>query len=115
MIDGQMEITDFIKAPKQKPKKEIKPGAWLNEEDVGHELRFNDLQRHIGGLVAYEATTVSKRWFKAIRVDRIKKTTMGDRVMIFCDGSRMRGTVSEIRFDQRERYPVRVFEIKGGS
>lgn len=112
-ISGQMSLADFCQMPKQKkPKPTIKPGDWLNEDEVGRELRFKDLKNHIGELVAYEATTVSRRWFKAIRVDKIHKSNTGELRLIYYDGGRQRGMVSAHRFDPSERYPVKVYEVR---
>jgi len=81
------------------------PGTWV--ETHGPELTFDEIAQRVGQIIIMDKSTEGHAWYKAVLVERIADTPEGRR-LIYYDGKRQRGIVSERYFKNRSS---RVYEI----
>lgn len=86
---------------------ELVPGTWVTEH--GPELTFDEIASRAGQIIIMDKSTESHAWYKAVLVERIAETLEGRR-LIYYDGHKQRGLVSEFWF-HAERRPARAYEI----
>lgn len=86
---------------------DLAPGAWVTEH--GPELTFDEIASRAGQIIIMDKSTESHAWYKAVLVERIAETLEGRR-LIYYDGHKQRGLVSEFWF-HAERRPARAYEI----
>ena len=87
---------------------ELVPGTWVTEH--GPELTFDEIARRVNQIIIMDMSTESHAWYKAVLVERIADTPDGRR-LIYYDGQKQRGLVSEFWFHADHR-PARAYEIK---
>lgn len=93
-MEGQMNLFDFIEPP-------IKPGDWLEENQIGEEMTFDEIAESVGKVIAIDMSTESRAWYKAVCVEKILEKDEYDgkyRRLIYYDGTRQRGYISEMYF-----------------
>lgn len=93
-MERQMNLFDFIEPP-------IKPGDWLEEEQLGEEMTFDEIAESVGKVIAIDMSTESRAWYKAVCVEKILEKDEYDRKyrrLIYYDGARQRGYISERDF-----------------
>lgn len=102
-VDGQMSLFDTL------PNKN-KPGDWVTEH--GAELTFDEITQMVGQLIIMDKSTESTEWYQVVRVERIANRADG-RVLVYYDGTRQNGYVSELFFPDRYkgRFPSRAYRI----
>jgi hypothetical protein len=69
---------------------------------IGRELSFDEICDMTGQQIAMDMSTQNHEWYKVVQVEQIVQHE-GTRRLIYYDGSKQRGLVSEIYF--REDYP----------
>lgn len=108
-MEGQMNLFDFIK-------RQVKPGEWLEENQLGKEMTFDEIAESVGKVIAIDKSTESHAWYKAVRVEKILEKDEYDRKnrrLIYYDGARQRGLISEMYFQGNDlRGRQRAWRIK---
>ncbi len=93
-ICEQMNLFDFIEKP-------VQPGEWLQEEQLGEEITFDEIAQSVGKVIAIDMSTQSHAWYKAVLVEKILEKDEYDgryRRLIYYDGVKKRGYISEMYF-----------------
>jgi hypothetical protein len=107
--EGQLSIMDLI-APTEK---EFEPGDWIEEENVGEQLTFDEITQMIGQLIVMDKSTASHVWYKVVMVEQIvmvENNTM--RRLVYYDGVKQRGLVNEMYFNESMQFPARAYRLK---
>ena len=65
--EGQLSLMDLL-APTTN---EFKPGDWIEAENVGEQLTFDEIAQMINQLIVMDMSTVSHAWYKVIMVEKI--------------------------------------------
>lgn len=107
--EGQLSIMDLI-APTEK---EFEPGGWIEEENVGEQLTFDEITQMIGQLIVMDKSTASHAWYKVVMVEQIvmvENNTM--RRLVYYDGVKQRGLVNEMYFNESMQFPARAYRLK---
>ena len=108
--DGQLSLMDLL-APTTN---EFKSGDWIEAENVGEQLTFDEIAQMIGQLIVMDKSTASHEWYKVVMVEQIvmvENNTM--RRLVYYDGIKQRGLVNEMYFDETIRFPARAYRLKG--
>lgn len=84
---------------------ELAPGTWVTEH--GPELTFDEITHRVNQIIIMDMSTESHAWYKAVLVEKIIETPEGRR-LVYYDGKRQRGLVSEHYFKNRSS---RAYEI----
>lgn len=103
--DGQISMFNSLPVS-------MKPGDWIEEEHVGRELTFDEIADMVGKLIVFDYSTESHKWYKVVQAERISTDERGRRTLILYDGMKQRGTVDEMYFDKKIRFPARAYELK---
>ncbi len=104
----QMNIFDFIEAP-------VRPGEWLQESRLGEEMTFDEIAQSVGKVIAIDKSTQSHAWYKAVLVEKILERDEYDgryRRLIYYDGTKQRGYISEMYFQVEGSAPNHMHGIK---
>jgi hypothetical protein len=107
--EGQLSIMDFI-VPTEK---EFEPGDWIETENVGEQLTFDEITQMIGQLIVMDKSTASHAWYKVVMVEQIvmvANNTM--RRLVYYDGVKQRGLVNEMYFNESMQFPARAYRLK---
>lgn len=107
--EGQLSIMDFI-VPTEK---EFEPGDWIETENVGEQLIFDEITQMIGQLIVMDKSTASHAWYKVVMVEQIvmvENNTM--RRLVYYDGVKQRGLVNEMYFNESMQFPARAYRLK---
>lgn len=107
--EGQLSIMDFI-VPTEK---EFEPGDWIETENVGEQLTFDEITQMIGQLIVMDKSTASHAWYKVVMVEQIvmvENNTM--RRIVYYDGVKQRGLVNEMYFNESMQFPARAYRLK---
>lgn len=103
------DLMDLI-APTEK---EFEPGDWIEVENVGKQLTFDEITRMIGQLIVMDASTTSHAWYKVVMVERIVMVENNtQRRLVYYDGVKQRGMVNEMYFDESIQFPARAYRLK---
>ena len=107
--EGQMSLMDLL-SPEEKV---FKPGDWIEKENVGEQLAFEEITHMIGRLIVMDKSTTSHEWYKVVRVEQIVMVESNtQRRLVYCDGAKQRGMVNEMYFDETIHSPARAFRLK---
>lgn len=79
------------------------PGTWVEEDMLGNELTFDEITNMVGEIIIIDQSTESHAWYKAARVERIAIDENGDRRLVYFDGTKQRGIISEMYFDESRK------------
>lgn len=94
---GQMSLMDLY-APAEN---EFKPGDWIEVENVGEQLTFDEITQMVNQLIIMDMSTVSHAWYKVVMVEQIVMSENNTkRRLVYYDGVKQRGLVSEMYFDE---------------
>lgn len=108
-LEGQMELFDIIEKP-------IEPGDWLNEEQLGAEISFDEIaDKYVSKIIIISKFTQSQKGYKAVMVEKIipKEKNGGKyRRLVYYDGARQRGMIDESYFSKSLTWPVYAWEVK---
>lgn len=102
----QMDIFSFL--PQQKI---FKPGDWVEKDNVGRKLTFEEITQEIGNLIVMDKSTSSHEWYRVVLVEKIIVVESNQRRLIYYDGSSQRGLVNEMWFDESVNYPARAYKL----
>lgn len=106
--DGQMSLMDLLL-----PARTFKPGDWIEKENVGEQITFDEITQMIGQLIVMDMSTVSHAWYKIVEVEQIVMVENNtQRRLIYYDGKGQRGLVNEMYFDEKIRFPSRAYRLK---
>lgn len=105
-MNGQISIFDILQE-KEPPK----AGTWIESDMLGEQMTFDEIAESIGKLIVMDLSTVSHAWYKVVLVEKIIEYE-GTRRLIYYDGVKQRGYVSEIYFDESMTYPARAYRLK---
>lgn len=105
---NQMSIFDFIQKP-------INPGEWVEESVLGEELTFEEITHMVGQTIIISKHTMSHKWYKAVRIERIIVPDEGYRQIVYYDGHRQRGYISEMYMDKSIRWATYAWKVRDKS
>ena len=88
------------------------PGTWAEEDMLGDELTFDEITNMVGEIIIIDQSTESRAWYKAARVERIAIDENGDRRLVYFDGTKQRGIISEMYFDESRKKHERAWRVK---
>lgn len=92
----------------------VKPGDWIEAENVGEKLTFDEITQMIDQLIVMDKSTESRAWYKVVMVERIVMVENNtQRRLVYHDGGKQRGMVNEMYFDETMRFPARAYRLKG--
>lgn len=107
--EGQMSLMDLL-SPAER---EFKPGDWIEMDNVGEQLTFDEITQMIGQLIVMDKSTVSHEWYKVVLVEKIVLVENNtQRRLIYYDGTKQRGLVNEMWFNENVSYPARAYKLK---
>lgn len=106
--EGQISLMDLL-APTAN---EFKPGDWIEKENVGEQLTFDQITQMVNQLIVMDKSTASHEWYKVVMVERIVMDNT-QRRLVYYDGVKQRGMVNEMYFDETMRFPARAYRLKG--
>ena len=107
--EGQISLMDLL-APTTN---EFKPGDWIEKENVGEQLTFDQITQMINQLIVMDMSTVSHEWYKVVMVERIVMVENNtQRRLVYYDGVKQRGMVNEMYFDEKMTFPERAYRLK---
>lgn len=108
--EGQLSLMDLL-APTTN---EFKPGDWIEAENVGEQLTFDEITQMVNQLIVMDRSTVSHAWYKVVRVEKIVMVENNtQRRLVYYDGAKQRGMVNEMCFDETMPFPARAYRLKG--
>lgn len=82
------------------------------ESDVlGEKLTFDEIVDSVGKLIVMDKSTVSHAWYEVVMVEKIVPCD-GQRRLVYFDGTKHRGFVNEMYFDESITYPARAYRLK---
>lgn len=87
-------------------------GTWVEEDVLGEELTFDEITDMVGEIIIIDQSTESRAWYKAARVERIAIDENGDRRLVYFDGAKKRGIISEMYFDESRKKHERAWRVK---
>ncbi len=88
-----------------------KAGDYVENDQLGQELTFDDITHEVGNLIVVDWSTESHAWYKIVMVEKIHVYEDGTRRLIFYDGKRQRGLVDERYFDKSLRHPFKAWRL----
>lgn len=88
--EGQLSLMDLF-APVAN---EFKPGDWIEKENVGEQLTFDQITQMVNQLIVMVENNTQRR-------------------LVYYDGGKQRGMVNEMYFDETMRFPARAYRLKG--
>lgn len=106
--EGRISLMDLL-APTAN---EFKPGDWIEKENVGEQLTFDQITQMVNQLIVMDKSTASHEWYKVVMVERIVMDNT-QRRLVYYDGVKQRGMVNEMYFDETMRFPARAYRLKG--
>ncbi len=107
--EGQISIMDLLSPTAN----EFKPGTWIEKENVGNRLTFDQLTQMVNQLIVMDMSTASHEWYKVVMVERIVMAENNtQRRLVYYDGANQRGMVNEMYFDETMRFPARAYRLK---
>lgn len=93
---------------------QFKPGDWIEKENVGEQLTFDEITQMINQLIVMDMSTVSHEWYKVVMVEKIIMVENNtQRRLVYYDGVKQRGMVNEMYFDETMQFPSRAYRLKG--
>ena len=108
--EGQLSFMDLLTATTN----EFKPGDWIEKENVGEQLTFDQITQMVNQLIIMDMSTVSHEWYKVVMVERIVMVENNtQRRLVYYDGAKQRGMVNEMYFDETMQFPSRAYRLKG--
>lgn len=108
--EGQLSLMDLL-APTTN---EFKPGDWIEAENVGEQLTFDQITQMVNQLIVMDGSTVSHAWYKVVRVEKIVMVENNtQRRLVYYDGVKQLRMVNEMCFDKTIRFPARAYRLKG--
>lgn len=108
MIKGQISIFDLL----QSESPNFKAGDWIEKEYLGQQLTFDEITQEVGNLIVMDKSTVSREWYKVVLVEKIVPYNDKQRRLVYYDGTKQRGLVNEMYFDEAVTYPARAWRLK---
>lgn len=108
-MHGQMEMVDFLHGAGV-----FQPGERVGKSSLGERLTFREIANMEGCLIAIDNSTKSKESYKIVRIERIIKDS-GHRRLVYYDGSKQRGMVDEMYFDEGLPFPARAYRLGNGG
>lgn len=105
--DGQMSLMDLFASEKV-----FEPGDWIEKENVGEQLAFDEITQMIGQLIVMDKSTVSHAWYKVVKVEQIVMVENGQRRLVYYGGVGQRGLINEMYFDETMHFPARAYRLK---
>lgn len=105
--EGQMSLMDLFALAKV-----FEPGEWIEKENVGEQLTFDEITQMIGQLIVMDKSTISHAWYKVVMVEQIVMVENGQRRLVYYDGVKQRGLINEMYFDETIHFPVRAYRLK---
>lgn len=103
----QLDIFSYI----QLKQKTFKPGDLVEKDVVGKQLIFDEITKEVGNLIVMDKSTSSHEWYKVVLVEKIVAVEGNQRRLVYYDGTRQRGLVSEMWFDESVTYPARAWKL----
>ncbi len=92
----------------------FQPGEYVEKGSLGERLTFGEIANMEGCLIAIDNSTKSKESYKIVRIERIIKDS-GHRRLVYYDGSKQRGMVDEMYFDESLPFPARAYRPGNGG
>ena len=108
--EGQISLMDLF-APVAKV---FEPGDWIEKENVGEQLTFDQITQMVNQLIVRDMSTESHEWYKVVMVEKIVMVENNtQRRLVYYDGAKQRGLVNEMYFDEAMRFPAKAYRLKG--
>lgn len=93
----------------------FKAGEWINKENIGRQIYFDEITQKVGQLIVMGLSTESREWFKVVMVEKIILVENGtQRRLVYYDGKKQRGLVNE-RYFNVGKYPAKAYELCGSE
>ena len=107
-IAGQISLFDLIPNDKS-----FEPGDWIEKENVGKQLTFDEITQMVSKLIVMDKSTVSHEGYKVVMVEKIVMVENNtQRRLVYYDGVKQRGLVNEMYFNENMTYPARAYRLK---
>ena len=91
----------------------VKPGDWIEKENIGEQLTFDEITQMIGDLIVMDKSTVSHEWYKVVLVEKIVMVENNtQRRLVYYDGAKQRGLVNEMYFNENTSFPERAYRLR---
>lgn len=103
-----MDIFSYL----QSQQKTFKPGDWVEKNVVGKQLTFDEITQEVGNLIVMDKSTSSHEWYKVVLVEKIVMVERSQRRLVYYDGTKQRGLVNEMYFDETINYPARAWRLE---
>lgn len=103
----QLDIFSYL----QPQQKKFKPGDLVEKYVVGKRLTFDEITKEVGNLIVMDKSTSSHEWYEVVLVEKIVIVEENQRRLVYYDGTRQRGLVNEIWFDENVTYPARAWKL----
>ena len=101
-----------ILGDKKVPK--VKPGDWIETENVGEQLTFDKITQMIGQLIVMDISMESNARYQVVMVEKIVMVENNTiRRLVYYDGTRARGLVNETSFNKSEYIRAKAYRLKG--
>lgn len=106
LCDGQMSLVDLFASEKV-----FKAGDWIEKENVGEQLTFDEITQMIGQLIVLDKSTASHELYKVVMVEQIVIVENKQRRLVYYDGVKQRGLINEMYFDEKIHFPARAYRL----
>lgn len=104
------QLTIFSFLPKEEP--DFKPGDWVEKDNVGKKMTFDEITKEIGNLIVMDKSTSSHEWYRVVRVERIVLVEEGkQRRLVYYDGTKQNGLVNESLFVESIYHPAIAYRL----
>lgn len=91
----------------------FEPCDWIEKENVGKQLTFDEITQMVGKLIVMDKSTASHAWYKVVLVEKIVMVENNtQRRLVYYDGVKQRGLVNEMYFNENITYPARAYRLK---
>lgn len=90
----------------------FKPGDWVEKNTLGKKLTFDDITKEIGNLIVMDKSTSSHEWYRVVLVEKIVIGEDNQRRLVYYDGTKQRGLVNEMWFDESMVHPAKAYKLE---
>lgn len=92
--------------------KAFEPGDWVEKDVLGKQLTFDDITKEIGNLIVMDKSTSGHEWYRVVLVEKISISKENQRCLIYYDGTKQRGLVNEMWFDESMVHPAKAYKLE---
>lgn len=74
-------------------------------------MTFDEITKYVGNLIVMDKSTSSREWYEVVLVEKIVIVEENQRRLVYYDGTRQRGLVDEMWFDESVNYPAMAWKL----